>query len=402
MGGRSGYDVDPGHPVHVYGTSRFHRQSYYNFLNVPNAWTTFFATDATYVYHYEREIYDMKKLKTYYVNSDDDNLVYKISFVEDPAIEQSFVYFGKEKPVYVSFENEERRMVYSPVLIPSFPIYRRYGNEEFNVVFEASAIEQLAHNYLRDGFQREWSRDHESDIKGVTTVESWIKTSNEDKSVALGLDPDLPIGTWFIAASIQSDEIWKKIKEGNWTGISVEALISLDDEIKLAKEDMTKEQNVQLETVEVNDSFWSKLVAIIKDALRSPEQAEEQAEAEAEAAVEDIKEDVVEEETPAEENLEEEVPVEEVAEDAAAAAEEVANENTSDPDEEKAALEETITKLEEKIDELNGEIEELKKQNQKLSKQPSTKEIKAGSNNRSQADTMAILRQLREGSYFKR
>lgn len=332
----------------------------------------------------------MKKLRTYYVNPDDDNLVYKISFVEDPAIEQSFVYFGKEKPVYVSFENEERRLVYSPVLIPSFPIYRRYGNEEFNVVFEASAIEQLAHNYLRDGFQREWSRDHESDIKGVTTVESWIKTSQEDKSIALGLNPDLPIGTWFIAASIQSDEVWKAIKEGNWTGISIEALVTLDDN-KLAKEDMAKEENVKLETIEVNEGFWSRLVNIIKEALGTPEQPAEEAEAEAEEVVEEIKEETVEETV--DEAMEEEVPVEEVAEDAAAAAEEIAEEAATDPEAEKAALEETITRLEEKVDELNGEIEELKKQNQKLSKQPSTKEIKAGAQ-RTHAETMEILRQL--------
>ena len=333
----------------------------------------------------------MKKLKTYYVTPDSDNLVYKISFVEDPAIEQSFVYFGKEKPVYVSMESDEKRMVYSPVLIPSFPIYRRMEDEEFNVVFEASAIEQLAHNYLRDGFQREWSRDHESDIKGVTTVESWIKTSQEDKSIALGLDPDLPIGTWFIAASIQSDDVWKTIKEGNWTGISVEALITLDEN-KIEKQDMAKEENVQLETVEVNEGFWQRLVNIIKEALGTPEQPAEEAEAEAVEVVEDIKEDVVEE-TVEEEALEEEVPVEEVAEDAAAAAEEIAEEAATDPEAEKAALEETITRLEEKIDELNGEIEELKKQNQKLSKQPSTKEIKAGAQ-RTHAETMEILRQL--------
>ena len=91
--------------------------------------------------------------------------------------------------------------------------------------------------------------------------------------------------------------------------------------------------------------------------------------------------------------MEEEVPVEEVAEDAAAAAEEIAEEAVTDPEAEKAALEETITRLEEKIDELNGEIEELKKENQRMSKQPSTKEIKAGAQ-RTHAETMEILRQL--------
>ena len=336
----------------------------------------------------------MKKLKTYYINESDGNICYRVSLVEDPAIESEFVYMAKqdERREYVSLENNEKHMVYSATLIPDKPIYRYMDGEEFNLVFTAAAIERMAHNYLRDGFQREWSRDHESDIKGVTTVESWIKTSQEDKSVALGLNPDLPIGTWFIAASVQSDEIWKAIKKGNWTGISVEALITLDDN-KFEKQDMAKEENVKMETIEVGEGFWSRLVSIIKEALGSPEQPAEEAEEQAVEVVEEVKEEVVEE-TPAEENLEqEETPVEEVAEDAAAAAEEIAEEAVTDPEAEKAALEETITRLEEKIDELNGEIEELKKQNQKLSKQPSTKEIKAGAQ-RTHAETMEILRQL--------
>lgn len=335
----------------------------------------------------------MKKLKTYYVNPDDENICYRVSLVEDPAVESEFVYMSRQdgRKEYVSLETDEKHMVYSATLIPDKPIYRQMDGEEFNVVFTAAAIERMARNFMKAGFNHEWSLEHDGQsVSGLTATECWIKTDLEkDKSVAIGLDPELPVGTWFLGLSVDNPEVWQAVKEGTWHGFSIEALIALD-EVKLAK-DMTKE-NVKLETIEVNEGFWSRLVSIIKEALGTPEQPAEEAEAEAEEVVEDIKEEVVEE-TVEEENLEEEVPVEEVAEDAAAAAEEIAEEAATDPEAEKAALEETITRLEEKIDELNGEIEELKKQNQKLSKQPSTKEIKAGAQ-RTHAETMEILRQL--------
>lgn len=334
----------------------------------------------------------MKKLKTYYVNPDDENICYRVSLVEDPAVESEFVYMSRQdgRKEYVSLETDEKHMVYSATLIPDKPIYRQMDGEEFNVVFTAAAIERMARNFMKGGFNHEWSLEHDGQsVSGLTATECWIKTDMEkDKSVAIGLDPELPIGSWFLGLSVDNPEVWKAIKKGTWHGFSIEALIALD-EVKLAK-DMTKE-NVKLETIEVDEGFWSRLVNIIKEALGRPEIPAEEAEQEAEQVVEEVKEEVVEE--PVEENLEEEVPAEETAEEAAAVAEEVAEDNTSDPNEEKAALEETITRLEEKIDELNGEIEELKKQNQKLSKQPSTKEIKAGAQ-RTHAETMEILRQL--------
>lgn len=335
----------------------------------------------------------MKKLKTYYVNPDDGNICYRVSLVEDPAIESEFVYMAKqdERREFVSLENNEKKMVYSATLIPDKPIYRQMDGEEFNMVFTAAAIERIAKNFMKGGFNHEWNLEHGTQsVSGLTATECWLKSDMEkDKSVAIGLDPELPVGTWFLGLSVDNPVVWQAVKEGNWTGFSVEVFVGLDDEIKMAK-DMTKEK-VKLETIEVDEGFWSRLVNIIKNALGTPEQPAEEAEAEAEEVVEEIKEETVEETV--DEAMEEEVPVEEVAEDAAAAAEEIAEEAVTDPEAEKAALEETITRLEEKIDELNGEIEELKKQNQKLSKQPSTKEIKAGAQ-RTHAETMEILRQL--------
>lgn len=333
------------------------------------------------------------KIPVYTVSESD---VYKISLVDEPAIESNMVYFKKEKPMFVALEAEgDKHMVYSAVLRPDFPIYRRYGEEEFYLVFTKEGVEKSAHDFLKNGFQYQWSVDHEEDVEGLSIVESWIKTDMEnDKSIALGLDPTLEVGTWFVGLSVNNIEVWQRIKRGDFTGFSMEAFVNIDENkfSKIHKNNMKK--NSKFETVEIDETFWDKLKSIIADALKTPELEPEVADEEADNVVEDVKDDV-ENNVAMEENKTEtaEQVAEEAAEDVAKAIEEAAE----DESEEKDALETVVDELNAKIDELNAEIENLKKENQKLKKQPSTKEIKA--NAQPKGNTRDTIEKLYNGTY---
>lgn len=334
------------------------------------------------------------KLPVYTVSESD---VYKISLVDGPAIESNMVYFKKEKPMFVALEAEgDKHLVYSAVLRPDFPIYRRYGDEEFYLVFTKEAVEKSAHEFLKNGFQHEWSTDHQKDVEGLSVVESWIKTDMEnDKSISLGLDSKLELGTWFVGLSVNNIEVWQRIKKGDFSGFSLEAFVNIDEDNKFKKnikDNMKKKEN--FETVEINETFWDKLKSIIADALKSPELESDVADEEADNVVEDVKEDV-ENNVAMEENKTEtaEQVAEEAAEDVAKAIEDAAE----DESEEKDALETVVDELNAKIDELNAEIENLKKENQKLKKQPSTKEIKA--NAQPKGNSRDTIEQLYNGTY---
>ena len=327
-----------------------------------------------------------------------ENEVYKISLVDEPAIESQMVYFKKDKPLFVALEAEgDKHMVYSAVLRPDFPIYRRYGDEEFYLVFTKEAVEKSAYEFLKNGFQHEWSVDHEKDVEGLSVVESWIKTDmKNDKSIAIGLDPSLELGTWFVGLSINNIEVWQRIKKGDFAGFSMEAFVNIDDNnfSKIDKNNMKKK--TKFETVEIDETFWDKLKDIISNALKTPELEPEVADEEADNVVEDVKEEVeVVEETVemAEETETAEQVAEEAAEDVAKAIEEAAE----DESEERDALETVVDELNAKIDELNAEIENLKKENQKLKKQPSTKEIKA--NAQPKGSVRDTIEKLYNGTY---
>lgn len=183
-----------------------------------------------------------KKLKHYSISIDSE--VFAVSLVENPAIEEELVFFSEDKPIEICLETNEKHMVYSAVLIPDKSIYRYQQGEEFYVQFEKDVIEKLAYQYLMQHRQDSITLDHETDAQNVTIVESWIKADmNNDKSIALGLNKDLPVGTWFVAMKVNDEETWQRIKNGELRGFSVESLVNLD-EINFTKQDNMNEMTI--------------------------------------------------------------------------------------------------------------------------------------------------------------
>ena len=319
-----------------------------------------------------------KKKKLYEVRP--DSLVYAISLVECPAIESNFVYLSEEKPIQVCLEQDEKHMVFGAVLIPDKPIYRYNQEEEYYLRFPKETIEVLAHEYLQNDNIYSFTKQHKDNADGVSIIESWVKTSNNDKSVDLGIDA--PIGTWFVGAKIDNEEIWQGIKDGSMKGFSVESFLNFD-EIMMNKQEnkMTEEK---LETIEVNESFWMRIAEIIKNALKNPEVPELEAQVTSAQVIDEMKdevekkeEEVVVDEMPTEEMPTEETPVM-VADEPQVIAEEVVEdviEEAPTQEEAKEDLQVVIDELNKRIDELNAKISELELQNQKLSKQPSAKPV---------------------------
>lgn len=338
----------------------------------------------------------MKKLKKYSVVGDSSD-VYAISLVEEPAIEIDYVAFDKDKETkpnlkFIEDKQNEKFMILGPALIPDKNIYRNYDGNEFYVSFSAECIEKLSYKFMKtcygDGC---FTKDHESFAQGCSLAESWIKTSENDKSVDYGFD--CPIGTWFIAAKIDSIELWDSIKKGERKGFSIESWVDLEEiiENKDKKENDMSKQKTNLETMEVNDGFWEKLKGIIAEAMgtstddKTVEDAVEEAKAEA---------DPVEEVVEAEEQMPE-VPVEEVAQDVIDTVEEGA-ETTETAAED---LQTVVDKLQEEVDALKAENAELKKKNQKMSKKPSAKvNVKQSAEKGNPRD---VIEALYNGSYFK-
>ena len=208
-----------------------------------------------------------RKIKKYKVGIDSETEA--ISMVTEPAIESDFVFFSKDKDIVKeAFSSDEKHMVYGAVLRPDFPIYRYDGENEYYLEFTSESIERMARDYMMNYRQGNVTIQHEEYANEVFMVESWIKQDmDKDKSVSVGLDKSLPIGTWFCGFYVNNNDIWERIKSKELKGFSVEAMIDLEDFAKVKKED----------EFEMNETFWDKLKTIVNEALgKKEEKMEEQ------------------------------------------------------------------------------------------------------------------------------
>ena len=159
------------------------------------------------------------------INDDNQELaIDAISLVSAPAIEQDFVYFGKEKNnLTFAKVDKEKRMLVSPALIPNKQIFRYDPNtdSEYYVYFSPETVRKSSELYLKHNNHHKATHEHNERVSGVLTTESWIiQDPKMDKSRLYGYD--LPKGTWMVSMKINNDELWNKIKAGELKGLSIE------------------------------------------------------------------------------------------------------------------------------------------------------------------------------------
>ena len=181
---------------------------------------------------------------------EDDNqelAIDAISLVSAPAIEQDFVFFGKEKNnLTFAKVDEEKRMLVSPALIPNKQIFRYDPNtdSDYYVYFSPETVRKASELYLKHNNHHKATHEHSERVSGVLTVESWIKEGDSDKSKMYGFD--LPNGTWFVKMKIENDDLWKKIKDGELKGLSIEGYFTNKFEQMQKKEPTTEEVRTAL------------------------------------------------------------------------------------------------------------------------------------------------------------
>lgn len=280
-------------------------------------------------------------MKCYRVTGGD---LFAVSLVEDPAIESNFIALSKQKSS-IKLENEKRLLI-GAALVPNKPIYRNVNGNEFYISFDETTIEKLAQDFLANDYQHNITVDHQEDANDIVIVESWIKTSENDKSVSYGLNE--PIGTWFIGMKVNNDEIWQRVKDGFYKGFSIEAVVGLDE--------LINNNNLQLA---MDKEFIDKLREIIYEAIGKSPKAEE--------IVADVNEEVTATQ-----------PIQCADEEVAKLKEDVAN-LTAEVERLKSERDELESKLrdaEAEKEKMNVEMEAVKNENIKLSKQPSVEPAK--------------------------
>ena len=170
-----------------------------------------------------------------------------ISIVDEPAMEKEMMVFEKQKkPIMFSVQDELQHKITSVVIRCNYPIYRidELG-KEYYIRFGREVIDQLAEKYSKDGLLNCVSVQHNGELlSDIVMTEMYIK--NTEKGInPIGFE-DIEDYSLFATFKINNEDVWNRIVQGEFGGLSMEVMLDLQPTDEFVEEEET--------------DFWSELM----------------------------------------------------------------------------------------------------------------------------------------------
>ena len=177
--------------------------------------------------------------------------IYAVSIVKHPATEQAYMLFNKDSEMQkFRIEDEEKQIVTGVLMTANSLIYR--SNEEIGehyIRFTPEAIRKGMQLFFRDGHHLTANFEHNSNqpVNGVYFYESFQVDQERGISAPKGMD--VPDGSWVGTMKVEDPAIWELIRQGDFTGFSIEGFFTYttpeedasDDELMEAIESLLDE-----------------------------------------------------------------------------------------------------------------------------------------------------------------
>ena len=218
----------------------------------------------------------MKIVELVIDEADEQSGIEAISVVESPAIEENFVALNKHE-ILLKEVDSEKRILMGAALVPNKQIYRRNDktNEEYYIYFSEDTVRKASELFFKKSNHQNATLEHSQKVDGTTIVESWIvENSKTDKSALYGMD--MPKGTWMVSMKIDNEDIYKKAKDGDIKGFSIEGYFAdkydLNTEsLKDLEERFTVEELKELLSKEELESYSDYPESVSNNAKRGIE-----------------------------------------------------------------------------------------------------------------------------------
>lgn len=171
-----------------------------------------------------------------------------LSLVKFPATEETWIALNNHRIEFKSID-DEKRIIIGLALVPDKLIYRRNGDYEYNIKFSKETVKKAGQLYLKKLNNNNATLEHQTEVDGVSVVESWIvENPKMDKTAIYNLNA--AEGSWAVIMSIENDKVWEEIKNGTYLGISVEGYFS--DEQKLSIQTEEQELIEKIKSIIIN------------------------------------------------------------------------------------------------------------------------------------------------------
>ena len=196
-----------------------------------------------------------------FLNDEDLEGISCISIVDEPAMEKEMMVFEKQKkPIMFSVQDELQHKITSVVIRCNYPIYRidEFG-KEYYIRFNREVIDQLAEKYSKDGLLNRVSVQHNGELlSDIVMTEMYIK--NTEKGInPVGFE-DIEDFSLFATFKINNEDVWKRIVNGEFGGLSMEVMLDVKPTEEFVEEETT--------------DFWSELMDWLNEDFESKKKSE--------------------------------------------------------------------------------------------------------------------------------
>lgn len=151
-----------------------------------------------------------------------------IALVDYPAHGKGFHAFNKMKPKKVErqqFFDDEQRIVTGVAIATNLPIYRRDADGfEYNIVFTKDDTRMIAIALAENGYINNVNEMHDTnkDVQEMVLFGSYFIEDDKRNIPDVFADQNLQPGTWITSYKVNNDEVWEKLKSGEYYGFSIE------------------------------------------------------------------------------------------------------------------------------------------------------------------------------------
>jgi hypothetical protein len=136
------------------------------------------------------------------------------------------------------FADEEQKIVVGPAMIPNMEIPRKDEDGDiYYVKFSEETIKEIMMKFMKEARTNATNQDHQEDnLAGAYVYESWLVEDPETDKANLKYGFNVPQGTWMVSMKVDDKETWKRVKNGELKGFSVEGMFSNLEEIQTVKQ----------------------------------------------------------------------------------------------------------------------------------------------------------------------
>ena len=125
-------------------------------------------------------------------------------------------------------QNEEKRIIFGMAMEADKKIYRYdEARGEYYVYFDKQTIFEIAKKWALSDKYDSVNTHHDKQTQGLSLFESYIVDREMGKMPPKGYD-DVADGSWFLSYIVNDDDIWSKVKSGEFKGFSVEGYFDFE------------------------------------------------------------------------------------------------------------------------------------------------------------------------------